>query len=385
MHGLAVELRGTVATTILCFRDHGSSLPFLEQLRAAGVNARMIAHANPHFLGMVADVAAELRRERADLLACHGYKADVIGWLAARRVGVPIISVSRGWTGHTAKVRAYEALDRRMLRRMDAVVCVSEGQAAKVARAGISPDRIHVIHNSIDPTRFRDGSAAERAILDSFFSITPDVIIAAVGRLSPEKGFDHLVDAAKLVVREGHRIGIVVIGDGPDRRMLEARVRASDLESQVVFAGFRTDVDQLLPSADILVQSSHTEGLPNVVLEACAAGVPVVATNVGGTNEIIEEDVNGFLVPPGDAPALARRMVDLVNSPTLRQQMGQRGRDAVRAGFSFARQAALYQNLFVTLCGERATIGAVQSPFYRAEASTLGATGADQFARSRSA
>ena len=346
MLGLSMVLPPSVQTTILCFRDHASSLPFLKQLDAARIAARMIDHANPHFLAMIADVAAELRGERTDLLACHGYKAGVIGWFAARRVGIPVIAVSRGWTAHTLKVRAYEALDRRMLRRMDAVVCVSAGQAAKVARTGVARDRLHVIHNSVDPARFRNGGTAGRAILEGLFASPRSAIIAGIGRQSPEKGFDQLVDAARLLVREDDRVGIVLVGDGPDRPMLEALVRASKLESSVVFAGFRTDVDRLLPGADILAQSSHTEGLPNVVLEASAAGLPVVATDVGGTSEIIEDGVNGFLVPAADPPALARRLLELVRSPELRHQMGDRGRDLVRARFSFARQAAAYEELF---------------------------------------
>jgi glycosyltransferase involved in cell wall biosynthesis len=360
MRGLTLALPASVKTTILCFRDHASGLPFLKQLDAAGIASRMIGHANPHFLRMIADVAAELRRERADLLVCHGYKAGVIGWFAARRVGIPVIAVSRGWTAHTLKVRAYEALDRRMLPRMDAVVCVSAGQAAKVARTGIARDRLYVIHNSVDPARFRNSGAAGRAMLEGLFTSPRSAIIAGVGRQSPEKGFDQLVDAARLLVRDDDRVGIVLVGDGPDRSMLEALVRASRLESNVVFAGFRTDVDRLLPGADILAQASHTEGLPNVVLEASAAGLPVVATDVGGTSEIIEDGVNGFLVPAADPPALARRLLDLVRSPELRHQMGDRGRDLVRARFSFARQAAAYEELFakVAAAGNRPRVGA---------------------------
>ena len=386
MLGLSVALPPCIHTTILCFRDHQSGRPFLEKLEASGIAARMIGHSNPRFLGMVGDVVRELRHERANLLVCHGYKAGVIGWFAARRVGIPVIAVSRGWTAHTLKVRAYETLDRTMLQRMAGVVCVSAGQAAKVARTGLRRDRLHVIHNSVDPTRFRGRDAAGRAILEGLFPTPPGVIIVAVGRLSPEKGFDQLVEAARTIVRgSGEHIGIVLIGDGPDRRKLEKQVVAAGLESTVAFAGFRTDVDRLLPSADILVQSSYTEGLPNVVLEAYAAGIPVVATDVGGTGEIIDDRVTGFLVRPGDPAALARRIIELAGSPELRQDMGERGRSLVRTHFSFARQANQYHELFVgflrsadshRFCGDNTTIAPAQSPFDRAELSTLGANGA---------
>jgi glycosyltransferase involved in cell wall biosynthesis len=352
MHGLAMTLPASIRTTILCFRDHASSAPFLEKLTTSGVTARMVAHANPHFLGIIADVAAELRDGRADLLVCQGYKADILGWFAARRAGVPVMSVSRGWTAHTRKVRLYEAVDRYFLRHMAAVACVSAGQAAKVVRAGVRANRVRVIHDSVDPARFHEGGRAGREILQSLFPTPRDVIVVGVGRQSPEKGFDQLVESARLLVRESDSVGIVLIGDGPDRRMLEERVRAAGLTRHVVFAGFRTDIDRLLPGADILAQASFTEGLPNVVLEACAAGIPVVATNVGGTCEIIDEGVSGLLVPAGDPAALAARLLDLVRSTQRRRAMGSRGRELARARFSFAQQAREYADLYEAVAGE---------------------------------
>jgi glycosyltransferase involved in cell wall biosynthesis len=353
--GLSVNLPASVRTTILCFRDHASSAPFLEQLTRAGVTARTIGHANPRFLGMIADVARELRATRADLLVCHGYKADVLGLIAARRVGIPVLSVSRGWTGHTRKVRAYEALDRLVLRRMDGVVCVSEGQAAKVRAAGVPASRVHVIQNSIDTSRFATGDAkarsAGRAALQALFAAPRDLIVVGVGRLSPEKGFDQLVEAARQVVQELPAAGFVIIGDGPSRQALETQIHDAGLGRQVVLAGFRSDVDALLPGADVLAQSSHTEGLPNVVLEACAAGVPVVATSVGGTGEVIADGMNGYLVPAGAPRALASRLLELLRSPERRQAMGEQGRRIVRRDFSFATQCAAYESLFATVLG----------------------------------
>lgn len=346
MLGLAVNLPSSIRTTILCFRDHASCVPFLDQLERAGIAARMLSHANPHFAGMISDVVAVLRGQKADLLICHGYKADVLGWLAARRAGIPVLSVSRGWTAHTRKVRCYEALDRRMLRLMDGVVCVSEAQAAKVRRAGVRPDRLWVIHNAIDSSRFRDEQDGARAVLKSLFPEPRDHIVIGVGRLSPEKGFDRFVEAAALVAPQCRTAGFVVVGDGPDRGALEQRVRDSALEGHVAFTGFRSDIDRLLPGADVLAQSSYTEGLPNVILEACAAGIPVVATDVGGTREVVHDGLNGFLVPSGDPKALATRLLELLRSPSQRHAMGAHGREFVRHRFSFADQSARYSSLF---------------------------------------
>ena len=349
MLGLAVNLPSSIRTRILCFRDHASGAPFLEKLQAAGVSARMLSHANPHFARMVADVVGELRAQGTELLVCHGYKADVLGWIAARIAGVAVICVSRGWTGHTRKVRLNEALDRFALRLMRHVVCVSEGQALKVRRAGVPADRVRVIRNAIDASRFTGVDAGGRLALQCLFATPRTLIVVAVGRLSPEKGFDRLIEAAGIVAGEVPSVGFVLIGDGPDRAALEALVGASGLQGSVVFAGFRSDVDRLVQGADALAQSSYTEGLPNVVLEACAAGIPVVATDVGGTGEVVQDGVNGYLVPPGDSSALAERLIQLLCSPELRATMGALGRERIRADFSFEHQCAQYEELFTTL------------------------------------
>jgi glycosyltransferase involved in cell wall biosynthesis len=359
MLGLAVSLPESIRTRILCFRDHASSAPFLGKLESAGVSARTVSHTNPHFARMIADVMGELRAQRADLLVCHGYKADVIGWVAARLARVPVVSVSRGWTGHTAKVRRNETLDRWMLRLMRGVICVSEGQAAKVRKAGVRAERIRVIHNAIDTTRFSGADSGGRAMLQGFFPAPLELLVVGVGRLSPEKGFDQLVKAMGSVVSRLPGAGLVLIGDGPDRAKLEEQVRLAGLESHIAFAGFRTDTDQLVQGADILAQSSYTEGLPNVVLEACAAGIPVVATDVGGTREVIDDGVTGHLVRPGDPDALAARLLELLPSPTNRRAMGARGRERVIAKFSFAQQSARYEELFASLLDDTVDRGSL--------------------------
>jgi glycosyltransferase involved in cell wall biosynthesis len=345
MLGLAVTLPPNLPTTILCFRESGA-LPFVRQLEAAGVPARMLKHGDPRILSVIADIRTELRAERAELLICHGYKANGLGWLAARGLGIRVLSVSRGWTRHMLRVRVFEALDRRILRLMDGVICVSEGQAARVRRAGVNPERVRVIRNAIDTSRFDNIDRGGRAELERLFASPPKTIVIGVGRLSPEKGFDQLVRAAELVAQTRHSVGFALIGDGPDRAMLETLARSLGLQNSIAFAGFRTDIDRLIAGADILAQSSYSEGLPNVLLEAGAASVPVVATDVGGTREVVRDGETGYLVPSGDPAALAARLIELIESSTQRADMGARARARVSREFSFAHQAAEYEALF---------------------------------------
>lgn len=353
MLGLARSLPWPYRSVFLSVWEGGRCQAFLEQVRRDDFAAVTLQHNTPHFRSMVSELAQSFRRYRADVLCCHGYKADLLGWAAARRTGVRVVSVSRGWTAATLKVRLYEAADRLGLYAMDAVVCVSEGQAAKVRRLGVPADRVVVIRNAIHAERFADADPAYAEVLRDFLPPACRRVVGAAGRLSPEKGFGVLVEAAALVRQADPEVGFVVFGDGPLRQELTRQIAALGLSDSFALAGFRTDVDHFLPYLDLVVLPSFTEGLPNTALEAFAAGVPVVATAVGGTPEVIEEGVNGYLVPPGDPRELARRILDALGDERERRAMGLRGRQRVQDHFTFAAQGEQYQRLFETLLGRR--------------------------------
>jgi glycosyltransferase involved in cell wall biosynthesis len=351
--GLARSLPAPYRTTFLSFAERGLCQPFLDEARCHGFTAEALLHNTPHAAAAAREVTRWLRLTRADVLCCHGYKADLVGLWAARRRGVPVVAVSRGWTAATWRVRVYEWLDRRSLPRMDAVVCVSEGQARKVRGTGVAADRLQVIRNAIDMTRFPRARTAAlpaaRGELQSLFATPRTWLVGAAGRLSPEKGFDRLVEAAALVVRSCPRAGFVLFGDGPLRERLVEQIARLGLEEHFVLAGFCDDLDRWLPGFDVTVLPSYTEGLPNVVLESLAAHVPVVATAVGGTPEVVQDGVNGCLVPPGHADALAGCIRALLSDAPLRRRMAEQGHRRVREQFTFAAQARQYQELFETL------------------------------------
>jgi glycosyltransferase involved in cell wall biosynthesis len=351
MLGLAGALAGECRSTILSFSEAGRCRAFLDEAREQGFEATALEHDTPHLRAAARELAGRLRRTGADVLLCNGYKASLVGRVAARREGVPVVAVSRGWTAESWKVRLYEALDRINLRWMDRVVCVSEGQAAKVRRAGISPGRVVVIRNAIRAERFDEPDAAYRDRLLALFPNPLRHVVGAAGRLSPEKGFAVLVEAASRVLRDNSGAGFVLFGDGPLRGALARQIEAAGLAGRFVLAGFRDDLDGYVPWLDVLALPSFTEGLPNVALEACAAGVPVVATAVGGTPEVIEDGEHGYLVPPGDARALAARVLALLGSDDLGRGMGACGRLRVREEFAFEVQAQQYRQLFADLVG----------------------------------
>jgi glycosyltransferase involved in cell wall biosynthesis len=343
---LACTLPPELRTVFVSFSEGRLCQAFLREVRAHGFNGIALENDTPHLGELLTELTGVLRRCGTTVLCCHGYKADVLGGRAARRLGIPVIAVSRGWTAENWRVRLYEMLDRRVLRGMDRVVCVSEGQAVKVRRAGVAEARIRVIHNAIRSERFTQPAVEQRALLQGLFPGPWSRLVGAAGRLSPEKGFDVLVEAAVHLARTDNATGFVLFGEGALREALQRRIAQAGLTDRFVLPGFRADLDALIPTFDVLALPSYTEGLPNVVLEAFAAAVPVVATAVGGTPELVEDGTSGYLVPSGDPAALAEKLCAVLADENRRRAMGEAGRRCVQESFTFAAQAQRYQELF---------------------------------------
>jgi glycosyltransferase involved in cell wall biosynthesis len=377
MLGLGLALPEEVRSLYLSFAERGQARPFLDILQRHGLEALELRENFPRLAAAIREVAEALHDFGADVLFCHGYKPDVIGWRAARRLGIPVVAVSRGWTSATWKVRCYEWVDRLCLFAMDAVVCVSEGQATKVRRLGVPRSRVHVIRNAIDSERFAATDPTARPELEAMFrgcfrapsplplspaagergevvkqplNRAPRFIVGAAGRFSPEKGFPVLIEAAARLCRTNADVGFVLFGEGPQGAALERRVSELGLAARIRMPGFRSDLDRLLPAFDVFVLPSLTEGLPNVALEASAAGVPVVATAVGGTPEVVAEGVNGLLAPAGRSDLLAEKIAALLDSADKRQGMGKAGRKKIARDFSFPAQVQAYLRLLQRLC-----------------------------------
>jgi glycosyltransferase involved in cell wall biosynthesis len=355
MLGLARHMLPATRSVFLSFAEGGRCRAFLDAAVEQRFPARALKQDTPWLRAASRELARVLAEVKADVLCCHGYKADLLGRLAARRRGIPAVAVSRGWTGESFKVRMYEALDRLNLRWMDRVVCVSEGQAAKVRRAGADPARVCVIRNAIDPGRFADPDLRCLRWLHEQYQSPRRLIVASAGRLSPEKGFEVLVEAAAQVVARDAGIGFIHFGDGPGRAGIARTIAKKGLQEHFMLAGLRHDLDRFYPFFDLLVLPSYTEGLPNVVLEAFAARVPVVATAVGGTPEIVEDGISGFLVAPGNPDALAQGIHHVLASDERRIAMGERGYRRVCEDFTFAAQARAYERLFAELLPHQGT------------------------------
>ena len=235
---------------------------------------------------------------------------------------------------------------------MSPITRSTQGQADKVIRFGTPASRVSVIYNAVRMDRFDVPSdISYRHRLESLFPNKPKLIVGAAGRLSPEKGFDVLVTAAEKLVKSISDVGVVIFGDGFLQEPLQKQIADAGLSSSVVLAGFTDQLDQYMHHFDLFVQSSHTEGMPSVLLEAMSARTAVVATQVGGTGELVAEGSTGLMVSPNDPDALADAMVKVLSDDELRRTMGENGRERVEQSFAIEPQAAAYWELFCRLLG----------------------------------
>ena len=270
-----------------------------------------------------------IKRGGYTIVHTNSSKAGILGRWAAHLAGVPIIvHTVHGWGHHDRQhplVRGYSIILERLTQRItDRLVVVSPRNAEKGLADGIGTPRKYVtIRSGVELGRFRQPVRPRQAVRAAL-GIPPEAPIAGtVTRLSPQKAPLDFVEAAVQVVAARPDVHFVVVGDGPLRAEVEARVAALGLEGCVHLTGLRGDVPDLLHSFDVFVLTSLWEGLPRVLPQAMAARLPMVVTAVDGNAEAVTDGINGFLVPPGDPPACAAGLLRLLGDPALARRMGQ--------------------------------------------------------------
>ena len=336
-----------VEHVIASFPEGGNAEPFLHEVEKSGFTAYGFQNDMPYLGPATCELIRLLKQHEIQILCAHGHKARMLGYLAAKRLRIPIVGISHGWTGENKKIKLFERIDKWMHRRMDHIVCVSQGQADKVIRFGTPASRVSVIYNAVRMDRFDVPSDISfRHRLESLFPNKPKLIVGAAGRLSPEKGFDILVTATEKLVKSVPDVGIVIFGDGFLQEPLQKQIDELGIAQSVVLAGFTDQLDQYMHHFDLFVQSSHTEGMPSVLLEAMSARTAVVATQVGGTGELVVEGSTGLMIPPNAPDALANAMQKVLSDDELRRTMGECGRERVAQHFALDVQVEAYWELF---------------------------------------
>ncbi len=273
-----------------------------------------------------------------DVLVGHDYRADYFALTIGRRLGLPVFSFSRGWTRTTLKVKLYEWLDIRFLKKMDGVIAVSQKKRAELARRGISPDRLMYIPNGIPI----DDQAAEKGRIRRRFEIPREAfLIGTAGRLSAEKNQGMFIAAAVGLLEQAQysHLWFIIAGEG-NRREALARLIPEKFQRKIILAGWIDDNDSFYADLDLFVLTSTTEGFPNVLLEAGRHRVPSLSTPAGGAVEIIEDGATGFLIPFGDVDMLGRKIRQMADDGACRRRLADGLGKITREKFDAAVNAA---------------------------------------------
>lgn len=294
------------------------------------------------------------RREKVSIWHGHDYKSNLLGLVVRRFWPMRLVTTVHGWVHQTRRTPLYYRIDRFCLPRYEKVLVVSPDLYDQCRSAGVPADQCMLIENGIDCTEFCRRRTTEEAKAAQGLA-SGRLILGAVGRLSAEKGFDLLIRAADQLLKGGFDLELLLIGEGDERQRLQALIDHLGRADRIRLLGYRADVRGLYEAMDVYALSSLREGLPNVVLEAMALEVPVVATRVAGVPRLIADGENGLLAEPGDLAGLTQALARLLVDAPLRRRLSQAGRTTIETRYSFAARMDKIRAVYDDLLGRNGT------------------------------
>jgi glycosyltransferase involved in cell wall biosynthesis len=313
-------------------------------------------------LSVLLSLRALIRRLRPQIVHACSFPANWRGVLAAKTAGTAVVLASvrnmGDWMGPIRR-----RVEKAVVSRADAVL-VNAGAIARymVEKIGVRADRLRVIPNGVDTDRFRPWREGDPDLRASLLQGGATIAVGTVMSLTSKKNPFLLLDAASRVLAEVPAARFLLAGEGPLEEEVRSRIARGGFHERFHFLGLRRDVPDLLRSLDLLVLPSDREGLPNIVLEAMATALPVVATAVGGTTDLVHEGVTGRLAPPRDPAALAQAILSLLRDPASARRMGEEALRRARAEYALEAMIDRTQALYGELLARVGPVGAGEAP-----------------------
>ena len=338
---LANSMAGTQQVSICCVKTIGALAVELD--KRIDVFCMNKPEGNDYLLPF--RLARILRRNNYDVVHTHNWGVFLEGGLAGMLAKTPALihTVHGPYAKYPdtpvarIKLTLRHFLERVLASRFRRIATVSDAIADYVVNdIAIDQEAVLTVHNGIP---ISGGAAFAQSGGD-------DVVFITVGRLAAIKNHELMVRALREVLDTGTRVRLLIVGDGPERERIERCLREHQLQDKVSLLGFRSDVGEILSGADVFLMTSRYEGISIAMLEAMRAGLPVIATRVGGVPETVRDGTTGLLVGPDDLPGLVQAMLRLARSKPLRQEMGRRGREFLTEEFSLAQMSARYLKLY---------------------------------------
>ncbi len=328
--------------------DAGGKHELADALRKRGLPVHPLQDRPGIDKAVIADIVNLMEQLQIDVLHSSEFRSNVLSFLAGRRRHVKRATTVHGWIANDGKGRVYRLADKALLRSFDRVVFVSHKTRSLVPGWWLPAARVEVLHNGLMLDSYgADVVNAARPVRE----LSRGASLINIGRLSPEKGQDLLLRAVAALSREFPALELTFAGIGPLEPALRALAQSLGIAERVHFIGFVADMPPLYARHDLVVQSSLTEGLPNVILEAAYLRVPIVATAVGGTAEVVEHGSSAWLMPPGSVDALVEGIRRFLRAPAEFAAMGERAHARVRDQFSFDARTRKLERLYEDLVG----------------------------------
>jgi glycosyltransferase involved in cell wall biosynthesis len=270
-----------------------------------------------------------------DIVHAHDYKTDVLALLLSWSAGVIPLSTAHGWTGNSRRESAYYYFDKKLLRRFPRVIAVSSEIRRELVRCGAKPEKVKVVLNGIDPKAFVRAPGRESEARTALGLPGDGIIIGGVGRLERQKRFDLLIEAFGALRKDHRNLFLAIAGEGSLRNDLEEQIKKMGLSDCCRLLGHQKDVPFVHHALDLFVQSSEYEGTPNAVLEAMALETPIVATDVGGTAELVRDGLDGIIIPQNDPRAIFHAVQKVISNWPAAEERVQSARARIENQLSF--------------------------------------------------
>ncbi len=283
--------------------------------------------------GVIKKIKQTVEEKSIDIIHTHDFRSNIYGLVCAKSLGLPLVSTCHGWISNNLKGQIYTKIDRYLLRYHDKIITVSELMKKQLVQGGIDPNIIKVINNALVIEDYVIDKE-NRRFRDEFKIPHNKTVVANIGRLSIEKGQENYLKAAKSICETNSDFVFLIIGIGPEYENLVNMAKELQISDKVIFTGYREDMVNIYNGVDLVVQSSSTEGMPNVILESLLMEIPVIATDVGGTSQIVDHNLTGFLIEANNVESLKNAMTEYVKNKSHFSKMARLGRENIKLNYN---------------------------------------------------
>ncbi|MEW6246128.1 MAG: glycosyltransferase family 4 protein [Nitrospirota bacterium] len=350
----ALHDRARVSTVVAYIRDvRDREFTISQKARALDLNFYEIPERGKFDPRVLSALRKLVVQHDINLIHPHDYKSDLFCYLVSlslRNRPLTLISTAHNWAMMGFRGEIYKRLDLFVMRRFDHLIAVSDATKSAMIDAGLSPRKITVIHNAIDTTAWTPRATNTFRSEFGLEGVFP--LIGYIGRITEEKDLQTWLRVAANIARQYTEARFVIVGDGASPRLqteLQEMATSLRISERIVFTGYRQDLQNIYAALDVFFMTSCREGLSNSILEAMAMGLPVVATDVGGTKELIEDGDSGHLLPVGDSTGMTAALLKLLGDQRLRSRMALAARKRVEEKFSFQVRLRRIEDLYEQL------------------------------------